>query len=73
MEVPRIGVRLELQLLACATAMPDPSCVCELHHNSEQHWILNPLSEARDRPPSSYMLDAFLLRHDMERLRHSLP
>jgi len=30
------------------TAMPDPSCVCNLHHNSWQRRILNPLSEARD-------------------------
>ena len=51
MEVPRLGVKLELQLLACATAtaMQDLSCVYNLHHSSRQHWILNPLSEARDR------------------------
>ena len=33
-----------------ATAKPDPSQVCDLHHSSWQCWILNPLSEARDRP-----------------------
>ena len=51
MEVPRLGVELELQLPAHAraTAMPDPSCVCNLHHSSRQRWILNPLSEARGR------------------------
>ena len=32
-----------------ATAMWDPSWVCDLHHSSWQHWILNPLSEARDQ------------------------
>ena len=50
MEFPRLGVKLELQLLAytTATAMPDLSHVCDLHHSSWQHWILNPLSEARD-------------------------
>ena len=26
--------------------MPDPSRVCDLHHSAQQHWILNPLSEA---------------------------
>ena len=26
-----------------------PSYVCNLHHNSQQHQTLNPLSEARDR------------------------
>ena len=35
MEVPRLGVELELQLLAyaAATATRDPSCVCDLHHS----------------------------------------
>ena len=51
MEVPRLGVELEVQLPAytTATAMPDPSHVCNLHHSLWQYWILNPLSEARDR------------------------
>ena len=36
MEVPRLGVKLELQLPTCATATAtsDPSCVCDLHHSS---------------------------------------
>ena len=51
MEVPRLGVKLELHLptYATATAPPDPSRVQDLHHGSWQHWILNPLSEARNR------------------------
>ena len=51
MEVPRLGVELELQLLACATATAtqDLSQVCDLHHSSWQHQILNPLSKARDQ------------------------
>ena len=51
MEVPRLGVESELQLLAytTATAMPDLSLVCNLHHSSGQHWILNPLIEAGDQ------------------------
>ena len=50
MEVPMLGVESELQLPAYteATATPDPSHVCNLHHSSQQHGILNPLSEARD-------------------------
>ena len=33
-----------------ATATPDLSRVCDLHHSSRQHWILNPLiSDARAR------------------------
>ena len=51
MEVPRLAAELELQLPAytMATAMQDPSCVCDLHHSSRQHWILNPLSKVKDR------------------------
>ena len=37
MEVPRLGVKSELQLPAYATAyattMPDPSLFCDLHHS----------------------------------------
>ena len=45
MEVPRLGVQLELYLLAYTTtaAMQDTSHVCDLHHSSQQCWILNPL------------------------------
>ena len=51
MEIPRLGIKLELQLLAyvTATATWDLSCVCNLHHSPRQSRILNPLSEARDR------------------------
>ena len=50
MEATRLGVELELQLPAytTATARPDLSCFCALHHSSWQRQILNPLSEARD-------------------------
>ena len=58
MEVPRLGVELELQQLAytTATAMPDPSHVCNLYHSSLQCRILNPLSKARD--PTYILLNA---------------
>ena len=51
MEVPKLGVELELQPPACptATATRDPSRVCDLHHRSWPCRILNPQSEARDR------------------------
>ena len=44
MEVPRLGVESELQLLAYTTAMatPEPSCICDLCR------ILNPLREVRN-------------------------
>ena len=51
MEVLRLGVESELQLPAytTATATGDPSCACYLYHSSLQRWILNALSEAKDR------------------------
>ena len=51
MEVPRLGGQSELQLPAyeTAAAMQDPSRVCNLHHNSQQYLIPDPLSEARDQ------------------------
>ena len=50
-EVPILGVELELQLPAYATAteMPDLSHVCDLHHSSWQLRVLNPLSGTSDR------------------------
>ena len=54
-EVPCLGVKSELQLPAYSTttATQDPSQIFNPHHSSQQHQILNPLSEARDR---TYML-----------------
>ena len=51
MEVPRLGVKSELQLpaYATATAMPDLSSICNLHHSLWQRRILNPLNEAGDQ------------------------
>ena len=44
---------LQLPAYTTATAMWDPSRICDLHHSSHQHRILsrilNPLSKARDR------------------------
>ena len=41
MEVPRLGVE--------SLPKPDMSHISNLHHSSWQDWVLNPLSEARDR------------------------
>ena len=51
MEVPRLGVKLQLQLPAYTTAIAtqDPSLICDLCLSSLQCQILNPLSEARDQ------------------------
>ena len=49
MEVLRLGLELELQLLAYpkATATQDPSCACNLHHSS---WHMGSLTHwARDQ------------------------
>ena len=51
MEIPRLGVKLELQPLAyaTATATPDPSCIYDLYRSSQPCQIPNPLSKARDQ------------------------
>ena len=46
----RIGVAVPVKSTAIATQ--DLSQVCNLPHSSWQHWILDPLSEARDRTRS---------------------
>ena len=50
MEVPRLGVKSELLLPAHnrATATRDLSCLCSLHHSSQQCQILKPVSKARN-------------------------
>ena len=45
---------------ATATATQDPSYICDLHHNSWQCWILNPLIKARDQ--ICVLMDASLIR-----------
>ena len=50
MEVPKLGVKSELQLLnyTIATATRNPSNISNLHRILQPHRILNPLSKARD-------------------------
>ena len=50
MQVPRLGVELEVQVLAyaIATATRDPSRIWDPYHSSWQCQILNPLSKARE-------------------------
>ena len=48
MEVPKLGVKLEMQLPAYATATPDCSHVCDPQHSLQQCRIFNLLSETRD-------------------------
>ena len=51
MEVSRLGVKPELQqpAYATATATGDPSQIFDLPCSLWPHWILSPLSEARDQ------------------------
>ena len=50
MEVPRLGVNSELQLLATATAAAtwDLTLICDLYHSSWQPQIPEQMSEAMD-------------------------
>ena len=43
-----------------ATAMPDLSHICNLHHSSWQRQILNPLSRLGIEPTSSWILVGFV-------------
>ena len=73
MEVPRLGVETELQLqvYTTATAMQDLSHVFDLYQNSWQYWILNPLSETRDRTRvlMGTSSGSFPLRHNRNSLK----
>ena len=49
MEVPGLGVKLELKLPAytTATATPDPSHICNLRCSSQQCQILQPTEQGQ--------------------------
>ena len=47
-EVPRLRIKLEVQLLACAIVTQDPNHICNLRCSLWHHRILNPMSEARE-------------------------
>ena len=51
MDIPGLGVELELHLQAYSTVTvkQDPSRICDLCRSLRQRHIFNPLSEARDR------------------------
>ena len=62
MEVPRLGVSWELLLLAYtrATAVWDPSRVCDLPHSSWQRWILNRLARTGIKLATLWFLVGFV-------------
>ena len=45
----RSWIGAAVETYTTATATPDPSCICDLHHSSRPHRILNPIIEARDQ------------------------
>ena len=49
MDVPRLRVELELQLLAYTTAVPDPNHIFNLGCSLWQGRMLHPMSKARDQ------------------------
>ena len=72
MEVPRLGIKLELRLLAYSTATADPSCIGDLHHSSQPHQILRPLSEAGIEPTTSWILVGFVAAEPQRELQSNL-
>ena len=48
MEVPSLGIQVELLASITTIATATWSHICNLHHSSRQRQILNPLREARD-------------------------
>ena len=48
MEVPRVGVELELQLPAYTKLQPRGTRAASATHATAHRWILNPLREARE-------------------------
>ena len=73
MEVPRLGVKSELQLLAYTTAIAtwDLRHICNLCHSFQQHQILNPRSMARDR--ISPLMDTNGVRKPLSQGGNSIP
>ena len=62
MEVPRLGVESEQQLLAytTATATPDPSWVCNLYHTHGNTKSLTHWARPGIEPPSLWILVRFI-------------
>ena len=63
-------IRASALVYATATAMPDPSWVCDLHHGSRQCQILNPRSKARNQ--THILIDASWVLNPLSHSRNSL-
>ena len=64
----RIGATLRVYITPTATW--DLSLICDLHHRSWQHRILNPLSEARGR--TRILMDTIWILNPLSHNRNSL-
>ena len=66
MEVPRLGVKSELQLLAytTVTATPDPSRICDLHCSSDNTRSLTEWQQGLNPDPHRYCRVLNLLSHN---------
>ena len=62
MEVPRLEVEFKLQMLACATATarPDLSHICDLHHISQHPRFLTHGARLGIEPETSWFLIRFV-------------
>ena len=71
MEVPGLGIESEVQLLAYTpgTATQGLSRSYDLLRRSRQHWILNPMSEARDQ--THVLMDASQVLNPLSHDRNS--
>ena len=71
MEVPRLGVELELQLPAytTATATPNLSYICDLHAAWSNERTFNLLSKARDQ--TSILMDTGQIFNTLNHNRNS--
>ena len=68
MEAPRLQVESELPAYATATATPDLSCICNLHHSSRNarsltHWVRPGID-----PPSSWIVVEFVTAEPQQEL-----
>ena len=67
----RFKSELQLPAYTTATATRDLSCVWELHHSSQQGWIINPLSKARDGTHIPWILVRFISAVSRQELHDS--
>jgi len=68
--VPRLGVESELLAYHTATAMQDPSCICDLYHSSGHRWIPDPLKRPGIKPTFSWILVGFISTVSQQELQN---